>query len=156
LARLVEEAHAPRLRRQQDIAGAQALGVVGPQPAQQHPVRAGEPDLAGRRRAGTLRADPHRQRMNLAAIPPELWASLWLTVRLAATSTAILLLAGLPLAGWLNRSRSATAPLVEALVTLPIVLPPTVIGFYVLLALGSRSPIGQAWASLFGSSLAFS
>ncbi|HZR38066.1 MAG TPA: molybdate ABC transporter permease subunit [Nevskia sp.] len=94
--------------------------------------------------------------MNLAAIPPELWASLWLTVRLAATSTAILLLAGLPLAGWLNRSRSATAPLVEALVTLPIVLPPTVIGFYVLLALGSRSPIGQAWASLFGSSLAFS
>lgn len=94
--------------------------------------------------------------MHLAAIPPELWASLWLTVRLAATSTAILLFAGLPLAGWLNRSRSAAAPLVEALVTLPIVLPPTVIGFYVLLALGSRSPIGQAWAALFGSSLAFS
>ncbi len=94
--------------------------------------------------------------MNLAAIPPELWASLWLTVRLAATSTAILLLAGLPLAGWLNRSRSAAAPLVEALVTLPIVLPPTVIGFYVLLALGSRSPVGQAWLALFGTSLAFS
>lgn len=94
--------------------------------------------------------------MNLAAIPPELWASLWLTVRLAATSTLILLLLGLPLAGWLNRSRSATAPLVEALVTLPIVLPPTVIGFYVLLALGSHSPIGRAWLTLFGSSLAFS
>jgi len=94
--------------------------------------------------------------MNLVAIPPELWASLWLTVRLAATSTAILLLAGLPLAGWLNRSRSAAAPLVEALVTLPIVLPPTVIGFYVLLALGSHSPVGQAWLALFGSSLAFS
>ena len=94
--------------------------------------------------------------MNLAAIPPELWASLWLTVRLAATSTAILLVLGLPLAGWLNRSRSAAAPLVEALVTLPIVLPPTVIGFYVLLALGSRSPIGAAWLALFGTSLAFS
>lgn len=94
--------------------------------------------------------------MNLAAIPPELWASLWLTVRLAGTSTLILLLLGLPLAGWLNRSRSAAAPLVEALVTLPIVLPPTVIGFYVLLALGSRSPIGQAWLALFGTSLAFS
>jgi molybdate transport system permease protein len=94
--------------------------------------------------------------MTFAAIPPELWASLWLTVRLAATSTAILLVAGLPLAGWLNRSRSAAAPLVEALVTLPIVLPPTVIGFYVLLALGSRSPIGQAWVALFGTSLAFS
>ncbi|MFI4982117.1 MAG: molybdate ABC transporter permease subunit, partial [Nevskiales bacterium] len=83
--------------------------------------------------------------MNLAALSPELWASLWLTVRLAATSTVILLTVGLPLAGWLNRSRSYAAPLVEAMVTLPIVLPPTVIGFYVLLALGNHSPIGQAW-----------
>ena len=94
--------------------------------------------------------------MNLAALSPELWASLWLTVRLAATSTLILLAVGLPLAGWLNRSRSHAAPLVEAMVTLPIVLPPTVIGFYVLLALGNRSPIGQAWQALFGSTLAFS
>ena len=94
--------------------------------------------------------------MNLAALSPELWASLWLTVRLAATSTVILLALGLPLAGWLNRSRSHVAPLVEAMVTLPIVLPPTVIGFYVLLALGNRSPIGQAWQALFGSTLAFS
>jgi molybdate transport system permease protein len=94
--------------------------------------------------------------LNLAAIPPELWASLWLTVRLAASSTLILLLLGLPLAGWLNRSRSLGAPLVEAVVTLPIVLPPTVIGFYVLIALGSHSPIGQAWLALFGTTLAFS
>lgn len=94
--------------------------------------------------------------MNLAALTPELWASLWLTVRLAGISTLFLLAFGLPLAGWLNRSRSHAAPLVEALVTLPIVLPPTVIGFYVLLALGNRSPIGQAWQALFGSTLAFS
>jgi molybdate transport system permease protein len=94
--------------------------------------------------------------LNLAALSPELWASLWLTVRLAATSTVILLALGLPLAGWLNRSRSHVAPLVEAMVTLPIVLPPTVIGFYVLLALGNRSPIGQVWQALFGSTLAFS
>ncbi len=94
--------------------------------------------------------------MNFAALSPELWASLWLTVRLAGTSTLILLLLGLPLAGWLNRSRSPAAPLVEALVTLPIVLPPTVIGFYVLLLLGSHSPIGRGWMALFGNSLAFS
>lgn len=94
--------------------------------------------------------------MNFATLSPELWASLWLTVRLAGTTTLILLALGLPLSGWLNRSRSAAAPLVEALVTLPIVLPPTVIGFYVLLALGNHSPIGQAWLALFGSPLAFS
>jgi molybdate transport system permease protein len=94
--------------------------------------------------------------LNFAAIPPELWAALWLTARLAATSTLVLLALGLPLAGWLNRSRSPGAPLVEALVTLPIVLPPTVIGYYVLLALGNRSPVGQAWLALFGSPLAFS
>jgi molybdate transport system permease protein len=94
--------------------------------------------------------------LSLVPLPPELWAALWLTVRLAATSTAILLLLTLPLAGWLNRSRSRAAPVVEALVSLPIVLPPTVIGFYVLLLLGSHSPIGRAWIALFGSALAFS
>jgi molybdate transport system permease protein len=93
---------------------------------------------------------------NFAALSPELWAALWLTVRLAAVSTLLLLALGLPLAGWLNRSRSRAAPLVEALATLPIVLPPTVIGFYLLLLLGGRGPIGRVWLSLFGSSLAFS
>lgn len=87
---------------------------------------------------------------------PELWTSLWLTMRLAATSTLILLALTLPLAGWMLRSRSRAVPVVEALVSLPIVLPPTVIGFYVLLALGSRSPLGRGWIALFGSSLAFS
>ena len=87
---------------------------------------------------------------------PELWVSLWLTMRLAATSTLILLALTLPLAGWMLRSRSRAVPVVEALVSLPIVLPPTVIGFYVLLALGSHSPLGRGWMALFGSSLAFS
>ncbi len=94
--------------------------------------------------------------MNFAALSPDLWAALWLTVRLAATSTGLLLACGLPLAGWLNRTRSRAAPLVEALATLPIVLPPTVIGFYLLLLLGSHSPLGRGWIALFGSSLAFS
>jgi molybdate transport system permease protein len=91
-----------------------------------------------------------------SSLTPELWQSLWLTVRLAAVSTVILLLIAVPLAGWLDRTRSRLAPIVEALATMPIVLPPTVIGFYLLLTLGSQSPIGQAWISLFGHSLAFS
>lgn len=94
--------------------------------------------------------------MSFAGLPYELWVSLWLTVRLASITTLILLALTLPLAGWMQRSRSRTVPLVEALVSLPIVLPPTVIGFYVLLALGSHSPIGRGWLALFGSSLAFS
>lgn len=92
----------------------------------------------------------------LASLPPELWTALWLTVRLALASTALLLALSLPLAGWLERSRSRAAPMVEALATLPIVLPPTVIGFYLLLAFGSHSPLGRAWTELFGHSLAFS
>jgi molybdate transport system permease protein len=93
---------------------------------------------------------------SFAALTPELWQSLWLTVRLAAVSTVILLLIAVPLAGWLDRTRSRLAPLVEALATMPIVLPPTVIGFYLLLTLGSQSPVGQVWMRLFGHSLAFS
>lgn len=92
----------------------------------------------------------------LAALTPELWQSLWLTVRLAAISTAILLAIALPLAGWLDRTRLRVAPWIEALVTLPIVLPPTVIGFYLLVVFGAGSPLGDGWRALFGSPLAFS
>jgi molybdate transport system permease protein len=91
-----------------------------------------------------------------AVLNPALWEALWLTIRLAAISTVLLLLIALPLAGWLDRARSRLAPFAEALVTLPIVLPPTVIGFYLLVALGNRGPFGQAWIELFGHSLAFS
>ncbi len=90
------------------------------------------------------------------ALTPELWQALWLTIRLAGTSTLILLLIAVPLAGWLDRTRSHAAPVIEAMVTLPIVLPPTVIGFYLLVAFGSQSPLGRAWIDTFGHSLAFS
>jgi molybdate transport system permease protein len=65
----------------------------------------------------------------------------WLSLRLAFTTTLVLLLLGTPLAWWIARTRSAARPLVEALVTLPLVLPPTVLGFYLLLLLGPRGPL---------------
>ena len=69
--------------------------------------------------------------------------ALWLTVRLAATTTLILFLMGTPLAWWLARTRSAWKRPVGALVALPLVLPPSVIGFYLLLMLGPHGPLGQ-------------
>jgi molybdate transport system permease protein len=83
------------------------------------------------------------------------WQAFWLTIRLAFLVTAVLLLAGLPLAYWIAYSRWRWKFLVEAVVAMPIVLPPTVLGFYVLLALGSRSPLGRWWQSLTGHTLAF-
>jgi molybdate transport system permease protein len=74
---------------------------------------------------------------------------------LAGLVAVILLLLGLPLAYWINFSRWRWKFLVEAVVALPLVLPPTVLGFYVLLALGSRSPLGHWWQSLTGHTLAF-
>ncbi len=78
------------------------------------------------------------------------------TVALAATTTVILLLTTPPLAWWLARSHATTRPFVEALVSLPLVLPPTVIGFYLLLALSPTSVVGSAWHSFTGHSLVFS
>jgi len=83
------------------------------------------------------------------------WQTFWLTVQLAVVVSAILLILGLPLAYWIAFSRWRWKFLVEALVALPIVLPPTVLGFYVLVALGSRSPVGRWWQSLTGHTLAF-
>ena len=83
------------------------------------------------------------------------WRAFWLTIRLAVLVAAILVALGLPLAYWIVRTRWRWKFLVEALVALPIVLPPTVLGFYVLLALGSHSPLGHWWQSLTGHSLAF-
>ena len=83
------------------------------------------------------------------------WTAIALSVRLAAIVSAILLLVGLPIAYWLTFSRSRWRFLFEAAVALPLVLPPTVLGFYVLLALGSRSPIGRAWQAWTGHGLAF-
>jgi molybdate transport system permease protein len=85
-----------------------------------------------------------------------LWQSLWLTLRLAAITTLVLGVVGLPLAHWLNRTRWRLAPLLETLVTLPIVLPPTVIGFYLLVGFSPNHPPGSWWRDLTGAPLAFS
>lgn len=79
-----------------------------------------------------------------------------LTVKLATLVSVALLVIGLPVAYWLAFSRWRWKFLVESIVALPLVLPPTVLGFYVLVAIGARSPVGRAWASWFGDSLAFS
>src|SRR3954453_6787778 len=83
------------------------------------------------------------------------WTAIVLSLRLAAVVSLVLLVIGVPLAYWLTFSTSRVKFLVEALVALPLVLPPTVLGFYVLLALGSRSPIGRAWQAWTGHGLAF-
>ena len=67
---------------------------------------------------------------------------IWLSLELAAVTTVILLLIGVPLAWWLARSTSRASAAVNAVVTLPLVLPPSVLGFYVLVALGPNGPIG--------------
>lgn len=85
-----------------------------------------------------------------------LWQSLALTLRLAALTTLVLGLVGLPLAHWLNTTRNRVAPVIETLVTLPIVLPPTVIGFYLLVAFSPNQGFGQWWLDTFGTPLAFS
>ncbi len=81
--------------------------------------------------------------------------ALWVTLRLAALTTLILLLLGTPLAWWLARSRWRFKFLVEAVVALPLVLPPTVLGFYLLVALGPHGPVGGLMEALGGRPLAF-
>ena len=83
------------------------------------------------------------------------WQAFWLTIRLAATVTAVLIVLGAPLAYWIAFSRWRWKFAVEAIVALPIVLPPTVLGFYVLIALGGRGPIGRWWQAMTGHTLAF-
>ena len=81
--------------------------------------------------------------------------SLFLSLRLAATVALLLLAIAMPLAYWLAFSRWRGKFLLESIVALPLVLPPTVLGFYALIALGPHGPIGQLWQSLFGHTLAF-
>jgi molybdate transport system permease protein len=83
------------------------------------------------------------------------WQAIVLSAKLAAVVCAILLVVGPPIAYWLTFSRWRWKFLVEAVVALPLVLPPTVLGFYVLLAIGSRSPIGRMWMAWTGHGLAF-
>jgi molybdate transport system permease protein len=83
------------------------------------------------------------------------WEAFWLTVRLAAIVSVLLMAIGIPIAYWITYSRLRWKFLVEAVIALPIVLPPTVLGLYVLVVLGTRSPIGRYWESLTGHPLAF-
>jgi len=83
------------------------------------------------------------------------WATIALSLRLATLVSLVLLLIGVPIAYWLTFSSSRGKFLVEAVVALPLVLPPTVLGFYMLLAMGARSPIGRAWEAWTGHGLAF-
>src|SRR5947209_14668996 len=83
------------------------------------------------------------------------WQAFWVTIRLAVLVAAVLVVIGLPIAYWITYSRWRWKFLAEAVVALPIVIPPTVLGFYVLLALGPRSPLGRWWEALTGHTLAF-
>jgi molybdate transport system permease protein len=81
--------------------------------------------------------------------------ALLLSIKLAACVSTILLLCGIPLAYWLANSQWRGKFLLESVVALPLVLPPTVLGFYMLLAMGPRGPLGKMWQALFGRGLAF-
>ena len=81
---------------------------------------------------------------------------LWLSVQLAAVTMLLLLVIATPLGWWLAKSKSKLRPAVQAIVALPIVLPPTVLGFYLLILLGPAGAIGGWWLSLTGNALTFS
>ena len=87
---------------------------------------------------------------------PQDWQAVLLTLKLASITTLILLLLGTPLAWWLAHSRHRAKPLFEALIALPLVLPPTVLGFYLLLAFAPDSPVAGLWRLISGGELAFS
>lgn len=83
-------------------------------------------------------------------------APLWLSVQLAAVVTVILLIIGTLLAWWLAHTRSRLKSIVEAITALPLVLPPTVLGFYLLVFLSPNSALGGAWRDVTGTGLTFS
>jgi molybdate transport system permease protein len=84
------------------------------------------------------------------------YGPLWLSAQLAFVTTVILLLLGAPLAWWLARTKTRLKPVVEAVVAMPIVLPPTVLGFYLLILLGPNGAIGSWWVNVTGNALTFS
>jgi len=83
-------------------------------------------------------------------------SSLWLTLKLAGVVTTLLFVLGTPLAWWLAHTRSRARPFIEALTALPLVLPPTVLGFYLLILLNPEAPIGKFWVQVTGDTLTFS
>jgi molybdate transport system permease protein len=85
-----------------------------------------------------------------------LFEPLWLSLQLAGITTAMLMIVATPIAWWLAQSSSRWKPVVQTTVALPIVLPPTVMGFYLLIVLGPGGAIGSWWVELTGSALTFS
>lgn len=83
------------------------------------------------------------------------WTALGITLRLAVVTTLVLLLIGTPLAWWLARTRLPIKPVIQAIVALPLVLPPTVLGFYLLVFMGPNGPLGKLMLSLGGEPLTF-
>ncbi|MGE0702980.1 MAG: molybdate ABC transporter permease subunit [Vicinamibacterales bacterium] len=83
------------------------------------------------------------------------WTAIWVSLRLSFITMVVLLAIGLPIAYWIAFSAWRWKFLVEAVVALPLVLPPTVLGFYVLVAIGPASPVGQFWTTLTGTGLPF-
>ncbi|MEO0637562.1 MAG: molybdate ABC transporter permease subunit [Pseudomonadota bacterium] len=83
------------------------------------------------------------------------WTPFWLTAQLAFATSACLMVVATPLAWWLANTRSPIKPFIEALTALPLVLPATVLGFYLLLIMSPNAPIGAAWVAVTGSTLTF-
>lgn len=83
------------------------------------------------------------------------YEALALTARLAVVTTVILMIIAIPLAAWLSFSKQRWTVIIEAVVALPLVLPPTVLGYYLLVALGRQSPVGRWWESVTGQPLVF-
>jgi molybdate transport system permease protein len=83
------------------------------------------------------------------------WIAIWVTVKLASLTAVTLLVVGLPIAYWLSFSRWRWKFLIESVVALPLVLPPTVLGFYILVAIGPHSPLGRLYTDVVGSPLPF-
>lgn len=82
-------------------------------------------------------------------------SALLVTIKLASLTTVILILVGTPIAWWLSQTRFKFKAVIEAIIALPLILPPTVLGFYLLMTLGTNGPIGNFLESLGGSSIAF-
>jgi molybdate transport system permease protein len=83
------------------------------------------------------------------------WAAIWVTFKLASLTATALLLIGVPIAYWLTYSRWRWKFIVESIIALPLVLPPTVLGFYVLVAIGPHSPFGRLYNDVVGHPLPF-
>lgn len=83
------------------------------------------------------------------------WTAIWVTFKLASLTATALLLIGLPIAYWVSFSKWRWKFIVESVVALPLVLPPTVLGFFILVAIGPHSPVGQFYSDIVGHPLPF-